>query len=214
MECLQVSIWDDERGRLRGLPPSLAPAAQEVFCLAVDGLTVQLSSQKVLLLQAAAPGRDVSMQVEAQGLQLDSYLPGSSHPVPCRSEAAGNDASPPLQLALQVGLVGTLLAAWCGMSTVQGMPAKPLVMWPGVHWEERKACDLCTGAPEPEQRGGAGAAQKLGAAAGPAAARAGARARRRAARIRRARRTPHHGRGCYHGIRHPCRSRCRMEPRT
>jgi hypothetical protein len=48
------------------------------------------------------------MHAEAQGLQLDSYLPGSSHPVVCRSEDAAGAAdagSALLQVALEVRLV-------------------------------------------------------------------------------------------------------------
>ena len=146
VECLQVSMWDDERGRLRGQAPTLAPAAQETFCLYVDGLKLQLSSRQGPLSDAAAPGRELSMQMDAQGLQIDSYLPGSSHPVLCRSEAAGSASadSLPLQLTLQVGATCTNM--WLhGRAFGRCVKTRPES---GIHavwcaWLDCRTCHVC-----------------------------------------------------------------------
>lgn len=51
LECLQISVWDDERHRLLGFAPGtvkssknriLHSATTEVFCMSVDGLTLVL----------------------------------------------------------------------------------------------------------------------------------------------------------------------------
>lgn len=109
--CLQISLWDDERGRLMGSRPDLAaaiPAAQEAFCLAVDDLALVIGQQRSG--SGAGSVANWSVLLEARSLQLDSHLPSSSHPVVCRSvgstgsgAAILRDGHLPLRLELEVG---------------------------------------------------------------------------------------------------------------
>ena len=132
--CLKVSLWDDERQRLMGSSPTLAPststpaasastpaaaapAAQEALCLYVDDLALSVGQQRT-----SSRGRSVAewnVLLAARSLQLDSHLPGSSHPVLCRSQvgtghgAASVQGDPlPLNLELEVSclLCGNQLA--------------------------------------------------------------------------------------------------------
>jgi hypothetical protein len=57
LECLQISVWDDERSRLLGPAPvekahsrkqqfTTQPGAREAFCFSVDALSLLLSRAK------------------------------------------------------------------------------------------------------------------------------------------------------------------------
>ncbi|CAL8468704.1 g8244 [Coccomyxa elongata] len=117
LECLQISVWDDERHRLLGLAPGtgnssknriLHSASREAFCISIDGLTLVL--QKGVQSGAGGPSTmQTSAMLAARGMQCDSYLPGSSHPVICCSEPLstqiprpGMNGGPQLVLDLQV----------------------------------------------------------------------------------------------------------------
>ena len=72
LDCLEISVWDDERDRLLGVAPPgtgksskkqiLHPATREAFCLSIDGLTLMLhkckqdgETSKPLLLTCMRP---------------------------------------------------------------------------------------------------------------------------------------------------------------
>ncbi|BDA43314.1 probable vacuolar protein sorting-associated protein 13B [Coccomyxa sp. Obi] len=101
LECLQISVWDDERHRLLGFAPpgtgkssknQILHSAREAFCMSVDGLTLVLHKG----VQSGAGGPSImqtSAMLAARGMQCDSYLPGSSHPVICCSEPLSTQVS-------------------------------------------------------------------------------------------------------------------------
>ncbi|DBA79124.1 TPA: Protein argonaute-3, variant 2 [Trebouxia sp. C0004] len=79
IECLVISVWDDERRRLLGGPSQGRSA--ELCCICWDCLTLCLSRLPSTGGKDHTAGVKTHAEMTAKGLQIDSFCADSTHPV-------------------------------------------------------------------------------------------------------------------------------------